>query len=167
MATELRSADAAATRDRMHDAFERRDHAAAVATLAPDVVFHSPILARTAFEGRDVVSDLFRAVMDSFDDLHYTAAAGSGQLQMLPFRARVRGVEIEGVDLLCVDDSGLVKEITVQIRPMAGLAHVAAALGPQLARGPVQRLLLRAFAAPLAFLLTAMEPLIPRLVRTR
>jgi len=50
---------------------------------------------------------------------------------------------------------------------MAGLAAVAAALGPHLARGRVQSVLIRLLAAPLAALLRLTEPLIPRLIRTR
>ena len=55
----------------------------------------------------------------------------------------------------------------MHIRPMAGLAAVAATLGPRIARGPVSRILVRLFAAPLAVLLGVVEPLIPRLISTR
>jgi hypothetical protein len=86
---------------------------------------------------------------------------------VLAFRARVRGIEVDAVDLLRVDDRGLVTEIVVHIRPMAGLAAVAAALGPHLARGPVQRALVAAFTVPLVHLLRLADPLIPRLIRMR
>ena len=55
----------------------------------------------------------------------------------------------------------------MHIRPMAGLASVAAALGPRIARGRVTGVLVRLFAAPLALLLGLVEPLVPRLIRTR
>jgi SnoaL-like domain len=167
VSTEVQLADPAATRRRLREAFERKDLAAAVATLAPDVVLHSPILERPAFEGRDAVGDLLGAVMATFEDLRYTLEADSGATQTLAFHARVRGREVDAVDLLRVDDAGLIAEITVHIRPMAGLAWVAAALGPHLARGPVQRVLIAAFATPLALLLTLTEPLVPRLIRMR
>jgi ketosteroid isomerase-like protein len=146
---------------------ERGDHTAVVATFAPDVVLHSPIVGRASFEGREAVADLIASVIATFDDLVYTVEADSGAIQTLAFRASVRGQDIEAVDLFRIDDAGLVTEITVHIRPMAGLAAVAAALGPHLARGPIQRVLITALAVPLALLLRAAEPLIPRLIRMR
>jgi hypothetical protein len=86
---------------------------------------------------------------------------------VLVFRARVRRVDIETVDLVRVDDEGLISEFTVLIRPMAGLAAVAVALGPHIARGPVRSVLIRVFATPLALLLRIVDPLVPRLIRLR
>ena len=167
MSTELQLADPAATRRRLREAFERRDEAAVLATYAPGVVLRSPILSRPSFEGRDALARLTAAILATFEDLEYTREADAGDAQMLTFRARVRGVDIEGVDVLRVDETGLVEEIVVHIRPMAGLAAVAAALGPHLARGPLQRVLVTAFSVPLVYLLRATEPLIPRLIRMR
>jgi SnoaL-like protein len=163
----LHIADPVATRQRMRDAFERKDSAAAAAILAPDVVLHSPILGSPAFEGREAVGHLMAAVMTTFDDLVYTVEGDSGPVQSLAFSARVRGREIEAVDLFRIDDAGLVTEITIHIRPLAGLAAVAAALGPHLARGPVQRILITALAAPLTILLSVAEAITPRLIRMR
>jgi hypothetical protein len=165
--TEQQIADPAATRERIRDAMQRRDLPAVMATFAPEVVLHSPIIGGSAFEGPKAVGDLLGAVMAGFEDYTYTAEAGNDDVQMLAFHARVRGREIDVVDLFRMDDAGQVTDITVHIRPMAGLAWVAVALGPHLARGPVQRVLIAAFAAPLALLLSAVEPLIPRLIRTR
>ncbi|HKP89194.1 MAG TPA: nuclear transport factor 2 family protein [Thermoleophilaceae bacterium] len=167
MSTELRASDPAETRDRLRDAMQRRDLPAAVATFAPDVILHSPILGGPPFEGPQAVGDLLGAVMTNFDDYTYTAVSGSGDMQMLAFHARVRGHDVDVVDLLRMDGAGRVREITVHIRPMAGLAHVAAALGPHLARGPLHRILITAFSRPLALLLSLAEPLVPRLIRTR
>jgi hypothetical protein len=167
MESGLRIADPVATRQRLREAFERHDHAAAAATLAPEVVLHSPILGRPAFEGREAVGDLLGAVMATFDDLTYTVEGDSGSIQTLAFRARVRGRDIEAVDLFRVDDTGMITEITVHIRPLAGLAAVAAALGPHVARGPVQRVLIALLAGPLILLLGVAESLTPRLIRMK
>jgi ketosteroid isomerase-like protein len=158
---------AAEARRRWRAAVERRDNDAVASLLAPNVVLNSPIVGVARFEGRQAVADLMAAVIETFDDLRYTEELGEDDLQMLAFRARVRGRDIEVVDLLRVDGEGLITEFTVLIRPMAGLAAVAAALAPHIARGPVQALLLRALATPLAALLALTEPLIPRLIRTR
>jgi hypothetical protein len=108
-------------------------------------------------------------VRATFDDIRYTAEgeADGGELQVLVFRARVRRVDIETVDLVRVDNEGLIRDFTIVIRPMAGLAAVAAALGPRIARGPVRSLLVRLFATPLSVLLRIVDPLVPRLIRLR
>jgi len=155
------------TRRRFRAAVEAGDHAAAVATFAPDIVLRPPTIAGK-FEGRQAVGDVVAAVIETFEDLHYTAeAAADDGVQILAFSARVRGREIDAVDLVRVNDEGLISEFVVHIRPMAGLAAVAAVLGPRIARGPVSRVLVRLFAGPLAFLLGAVDPLIPRLIRAR
>jgi hypothetical protein len=145
---------------------EARDPAGVVALLAPDVVLHSPIITST-FEGRAAVGDLMAGVIAVLDDLSYTGEAGAGDLQVLAFRARVRGRDIEAVDLLRVDGDGLVADITVQIRPMVGLAAVAAALGPRVARGRFGAIVLRVLSAPLPALLGLVEPVVRRFARLR
>lgn len=167
MGAELQIADPVVTRDRIRQAMEQRDLDAVVATFAPDVVLHSPIVAGHPFEGREAVTRLIAAVMDRFAGYEYTVEAGDGDVQVLAFRASVRGIDIEAVDLFKIDDAGLVTEITVHIRPLPGLAAVAAELGPPLARGPVQRVLLVGFALPLLYVLRTANRLIPRLARLR
>ena len=66
-----------------------------------------------------------------------------------------------------VDDSGLIADFTVVIRPIAGLAAVAQALAPYVARSRLTALLLRVLAAPLVVVLNLSERLIPRLIRMR
>jgi hypothetical protein len=158
---------AAETRRRLRAAVERGDTDAAVSLFAEDIVLHSPVIGSAPFEGRRAVGDLMAAVITTFEGIHYTAEGEADDLQVLSFRARVRGRDIEAVDLMKVNHEGLITEFTVLIRPMAGLAAVAVALGPHIARGPIQSLLARMFAGPLAVLLRIVEPLIPRLIRTR
>jgi len=159
--------DPAETRQRFRAAMEAGDHGAAVATFAPDIVLRSPIIGGR-FEGRQAVGDLMGAVIETVEDLRYTVeAADADGTQILAFSACVRGRDIDAVDLLRVNEEGLISEFVVHIRPMAGLAAVAAALGPRIARGPMSRVLVRLFAAPLVVLLSAADPLIPRLIRTR
>ncbi len=148
-------------------AWETRDLDTWIGALSEDVVLHSPILSRPPFEGRDAVARLIAGVLAEFHDIRYTAEGEAGDVQFLSFRARVRRRDIEAVDLVRVDDDGLIAEITVVIRPMAGLAAVAAALAPHLARNRATAVLARLLSAPLALLLAAAEPVIPRLIRMR
>lgn len=155
-------------RRRLRAAMEARDLEEVRALLAPGVVLYSPIIPRR-FEGRQAVGDLIAAILDSFGDFHYTAEMAGAESQMLAFRAVVRGRAIDGVDLLRVDADGQIEEIVVFIRPMSGLAAVAAALGPRLARrrGRPHALLMRLLGPPLPLLLGVLNVLAPRLIPLR
>ena len=151
----------------MRAAMEAGDRRAATDLLAPDAVLRSPILGRNAFHGREAIGELFGAVIDNFENLEYTVEMADGNWELLGFRARVRGQEIEGVDLLRLDDQDRVSEIKLMIRPMAGLAAVGAALGPRIARGRVQRAFIRANTPLLRGMTALQEALAPRLTRMR
>jgi hypothetical protein len=73
------------------------------------------------------------------------------------------------VDLIAFDEAGRVKDMTVHIRPMVGLAAVAATIGPPLARkrSRAGALVLAVLSAPLPLLLGLMDPLVRRFVRLR
>lgn len=89
---------------------------------------------------------------------------------MLNFRTDVGGVELEGVDILHLDEQGLIKEITVLLRPFPGIAAFLKATGPKLARlrrGPAQALLIRAATPPLSGLMKATAASTPRLLGLR
>lgn len=113
-------------------AVEAKDLEAAKATLREDVVLHSPILFR-GFEGREIVSQVLTHVATTLEDFRYTdELAGDGSV-VLRFKAQVGDRELEGIDFLELDEGGLVKELTVFMRPMSALTafneQMAARLG--------------------------------------
>jgi hypothetical protein len=113
-------------------AVEAKDLEAATATLREDVVLHSPILFR-GFEGREIAMQVLTHVAATLEDFRYTdELAGDGTV-MLRFKARVGDRELEGIDVLELDEAGLVAELTVFMRPMSALTafneQMAARLG--------------------------------------
>jgi SnoaL-like protein len=112
-------------------AVEARDIDAMVEALAPDVKFHSP-MAHRPFEGRDAVRVLFTALFETFEDFHYTdeLEAGDGT-HALVFRARVGDKQLQGLDLMRMNDEGLIHEFTVMIRPASGLMALGQAMAPK------------------------------------
>jgi hypothetical protein len=131
-----------------------RDFDAIGALLAADVVVTSPITASFRFRGRDDVLELLRVVREVIEGIEYSPHIAAGNAAALNFRGRVGDVELEGVDLLRLDDDGAVKEFTVFIRPLAGVTALMAALGPPLARprGRWRAVAIRVLAGPLALL---------------
>jgi hypothetical protein len=101
-------------------AVEGKDLDAGIATLREDVVLHSPILFR-GFEGRDVVSQVLTHVAATLEDFRYTDELVEDDTVVLRFKARVGDRELEGIDFLELDEQGLVKELTVFMRPMSAL----------------------------------------------
>jgi hypothetical protein len=115
-------------------AVEGRDLAAAVALLAEDVVFRSPVVF-TPYRGRDAVGAILHAVSEVFEDFRYVREVGSpGEPDhLLVFRTRVGGMEIEGIDLLHTADDGSIDELTVMVRPLSATIALAEAMNAMLA----------------------------------
>lgn len=113
-------------------AAEAKDLEAAKATLREDVVLHSPILFR-GFEGREMVLQVLTHVVATLEDFRYVDELAGERTVVLRFKARVGDRELEGIDFLELDEQGLVKELTVFMRPMSALTafneQMAARLG--------------------------------------
>jgi hypothetical protein len=113
-------------------AVEAGDIEGAIALLAPDVVFRSPVVHRP-YEGADAVAGLLRAVFEVFEDFRYVdeLAAGSGGHALI-FAARVGDRELEGMDLLYDDADGRIARFTVMVRPLSGALALAEAMRAKL-----------------------------------
>jgi hypothetical protein len=109
---------------------------AALALLAEDVVFHSPVVHRP-YQGRDAVAPILHAVSQVFEDFRYTGEIGAPDAasHVLVFRTRVGNREIEGIDLLHTGADGLVDELTVMVRPLSGALALAEVMRARLAPG--------------------------------
>ena len=114
------------------DAVEGGDVEAAIALLADDVEFHSPVV-HSPYRGRDAVAPILRAVVTVFEDFRYVHEIDGGADRLLVFRAHVGDRELEGVDLLHHDASGAIDRLTVMIRPLSALQAVAGAMRERLA----------------------------------
>jgi hypothetical protein len=106
-----------------------------VATLAPEVIFHSPVTFR-AFEGRDATAFVLAGVMRVFSNFRYTDQLAAGNVHALIFRADVGDREVEGIDLVRIDDEDLIDDFTVLVRPLSGLNALAARMAEELGAAP-------------------------------
>jgi hypothetical protein len=122
---------------RFRAAVEAMDFDSAVELLAQDIVFHSPITFHP-FVGRETVTRLLRLVGETFEDFRYTDELASDGAHALIFRASVAGRELEGIDLLRLDDDGLICDFTVMIRPLSGLMPFAQAMGEKVVAAGLQ-----------------------------
>lgn len=118
--------------------FERavaaKDPDAIIAALAPNVVFRSPVVFKP-YQGREAAGTVLRAVTRVFEEFEYVQRLeGPDGSVALIFKARVGDREIDGLDLLRLDDDGLVAELTVMVRPMSGINALAEAMADELRR---------------------------------
>lgn len=113
-------------------AMEEGDPGAILATLADDVVLHSPVTARP-FHGRDLVGALLAAARATLADLHYDHELAGDGLHALTFTGTVDGRPASGVDLVVLDDAGRVREFTAMIRPLRAASAFNAAMGERVA----------------------------------
>jgi hypothetical protein len=111
-------------------AVEAGDHEGMVAAMAPDVLLYSPV-AHRPFDGRESVSGVFSALLETFEDFTYTDEIADGDRIVLLFSARVGDKRLQGMDWLRLDADGLVKELTVMIRPLSGIVALGEAMGPK------------------------------------
>jgi SnoaL-like protein len=109
---------------------------AALAQLAEDVIFHSPVVHRP-YQGRAAVAPILHAVSAVFEDFRYVDEIGGPDAasHVLVFRTRVGDREIEGIDLLHTGAGGLVDELTVMVRPLSGAMALAEVMRARLAAG--------------------------------
>jgi hypothetical protein len=114
-------------------AVEAQDMDAAVALLAEDVVFRSPVVFKP-YEGRDAVAMILHAVSRVFEDFRYEREIGAPDAadHALVFRARVGEREVEGCDFVHTREDGSIDELVVMLRPMSGVHAVAEAMKAQL-----------------------------------
>jgi hypothetical protein len=114
-------------------AIEAQDIEAAIALLAEDVVFRSPVVFKP-YQGRAAVAPLLRAVSRVFEDFRYEREIGAPDARdhALVFSARVGDRQLEGCDFLHVDEHGLIDDFCVMIRPLSGALALAGAMKAEL-----------------------------------
>jgi hypothetical protein len=144
---------------------ESGDADAVAALLAPNVVFHSPMTERIRFEGKDEVAALHRDIFAVLEDIDTNEPLILGDAGAFSFRARVRGVELEAMNLIRLNDQSQIVEYTVFIRPLPGLAALFAALPPRVSarlHGRPMGAMVALVARPLAFALRTADRFAPR-----
>lgn len=143
---------------------ERGDADAVAELLAPDVVFHSPMTERIRFEGKDEVAALHRDIFAVLEDIDTDEPLALGDTRAFSFSARVRGVELEAINVLRFNERGQIVEYKVFVRPLPGLATLFAALPPRVSarrRGALRAALATSLAQPLAFVVRTADRFVP------
>lgn len=160
---------AAETTRRYREAVEASDVEAFLATLAPDIVLHSPLTLRTQFRGHEEIRTLMHAVFASIEEIRYFEDVGDAATRALFYRGRVGRQELEEATLVRLDPNALITEIRLWFRPLPGLTAVMGRLGPALARehSRARGVAVAGLTAPLTAATRAGDALAVHLVRPR
>ena len=151
------------TTARYRQAGEAHDIEGLLATLAPDVVFRSPITDRIEFRGHDELRELLGSVFTVLHDIHFFADIGDQRTRALFHRAIVNSQPVEEATRLELNEQGQIREITLFFRPLPGLATFAAAVAPHVARkhGPIRSIVVRILIFPLGLATRVGDRLVP------
>lgn len=112
---------------RFKAAVESGDVMGATAFFADDITLHSPVKFRP-FEGIDAVRALFGVLQRTFQDFRYVGRYDGPNGHVLHFRTVVNGRQVEGIDLVELDEDGRIGTFTVMIRPQSALTVVGEAI---------------------------------------
>ena len=85
--------------------------------LAPNVVFHSPVLIRTA-EGREVVAKIFATSTTLREGVYTGEWKLDDRRTLLRWKGEIQGHELESFDIIEENDEGLIVDRTIAFRPM-------------------------------------------------
>jgi len=115
-------------------AIEARDIVAAVALLSDNVVLRSPVVFKP-YQRREAVEPILHAVSRVFEDFRYVREIGSEDAahHALVFEARIGDQQVEGCDFIHIDDSGLIDELMVMVRPLTATLALTEAMKAQVA----------------------------------
>jgi len=121
---------------RWHDIVRSRDLAALHELLAPDVVFHSPVV-HTPQVGRAITEKYLAAALvvlnnDSFAYLNEWAGPSSGVLE---FQTTVSDIVINGVDIIEWNAAGQIVRFKVMVRPLRAVNTLHEAMRRMLTAG--------------------------------
>ena len=109
-------------------AAEAKDFSTIDELFAEDAVFRSPVVYRP-YSGREAIKVILGAVLNVFEDFHYTTQLEDGDTAVLVFETRVGEREVQGVYMLTFGADGRIVELTVMVRPMSGMHALAERMG--------------------------------------
>lgn len=90
--------------------------------LAEDVVFHSPII-HTPQEGKELTKMYLTAAFKTFgnDTFTYVREVVSDSNAVLEFSVEIKGITINGVDIISWGKDGRITEFKVMLRPLKAI----------------------------------------------
>ena len=105
-----------------HEVVKNRDYNLLTEILHNDVIFYSPVV-YSPQRGKDVTLKYLAAASEVFNssNFQYIKEINNQNFASLEFTLTIDDTEINGIDLISWDDTGLITEFKVFIRPLQGV----------------------------------------------
>ena len=113
-------------------ALERWDKAAILDALADDVVIHVAVH-DAPMQGRQIADFLFGVLAEELGEMTITDEIVEDDRAVVLFETSIRDRPAQGLNVVRLDASGAVRELTVFFRPLASLALIAEVVGARMA----------------------------------
>lgn len=106
------------------------------AMIADDAVFHSPVVHSPQAGKAKVLTYLWAAAhVLGGDSFRYLREIVDDKGAMLEFEVEIDGIRINGVDIITWDESGLITDFKVMVRPLKAINLLHSLMGVRLAAG--------------------------------
>lgn len=124
-----------ATIQKFHDYVLANDHSQVPTLMAEDIKFQPPTYWAT-WNGRDAVAAVLGHVNEVFEDFEYRRVMGSGNDWALEFQCKIEGLDCVGVDLITLNDEGLMQHFEVVMRPYKTIGALREAMNKRVMNDP-------------------------------
>lgn len=114
-----------------HTIVETRDLDSLLDILAEDVTMGAPPYWQR-LEGRRIVHHLLGIIIRTIEGFHYEREWISGSELALEFRGSVGELEVQGIDLITLNEACEVRQLDVMIRPHNAVSALIEIVRPQM-----------------------------------
>ena len=121
------------------EAFSKRWHAVVAARDVGgllDLLSDEPTLAAPPYwqplQGRALVHRLLGVILRTIEGFTYHREWAAGRELALEFRGSVDGLELQGIDLITLDEAGRLSNLDVMIRPMNAVEALMQHVRPEM-----------------------------------
>ena len=113
-------------------ALERWDTTAIVDALADDVVIHVAVHDEP-MRGKEIADFLFGVLAEVLGDVTVTDEIVEGDKAVVLFETSIGERTAQGLNVVRLDETGVIRELTVFFRPLAALTLIAEVVGARMA----------------------------------
>ena len=131
-------AKAVAFLDEWHRIVAQRDLDALRGVLAEEVSLGAPPY-WNRLRGRDLVHHLLGLIVVTIEGFSYHREWQDGRELALEFTGRVGGLDLQGIDLISLDERQRIRRLDVMIRPINAVIALRESIAPRMAAYLAQR----------------------------
>ena len=123
------------TIERMKEIVASGDDSKIIEILAPDCRFMPPTYYKT-WTGAEPTAAILGHVGQIFEDFSYRRVMGEGKDWALEFQCRIGELDAVGVDLITLNDDGLIEVFEVVMRPYKSIGALREAMMARISTDP-------------------------------